>query len=285
MELVLPFKVARLIRIVLLLSLTVCLTTMSTFIRAQDNPQPLSSMHSLERFNADLQLQYVSKMDIRGVNVGSNVREQTNLLTGQGAELQHISGGKVSTKVELKFRQAYQDSELVQNLALHFDKQYGFVNEIELTYKIASRYLDIRPVYQKTIEQAIAKYGEPLSLEQIRQLSDSRRSEPRLSELVENLNTAPELREEIIGYFSNKMVTSRTRFKDDGNGRALLLSGFTQCYFWSQNQFAELLSLCAFQPSSGNMKGQGITLSLIDFAVREQIVHFQQPEDGVEIVF
>lgn len=242
-------------------------------------------MHSLERFNPAVQLGHASSMDIRGVKVGSNVADKASELIALGGELQHISGGNVSTNAKLTFRQAYQDSELVQNLELHFDKQYGFVNEIELTYKIASRYVDIRPVYQKTIDQAIAKYGEPLSIQQVKQLSNSSRSEPRLSELVDNLTTAPELSEQVKNYLSAKIVTSRTRFKDDKKGRALLLSGFTQCYFWPQNQFAELLSLCAFQPSSGNMKGQGITLSLIDFAVREHITHFQQPEDGVDIVF
>ncbi|GAC13450.1 hypothetical protein GLIP_0805 [Aliiglaciecola lipolytica E3] len=255
----------------------------STFLVLNAFAQADKNLSSLTRFDSDLDLEVYSKMDIRGVRVGDNVLERALNLIEKGGAIQYISGGNRSEKVDIHFTQPYLESELLQNLSLHFDKDLGFVNQVSLTYRVASRYVDILPVYNKTVEQAIVKYGNPLSFQQLQNLTKNNNSELRLSSLIANLPTRGESSALIRAYFDYLQVTPKTHFVRTENGHALLLTGFKQCYFWPHDEFEELLSLCSFQPSSGNMKGQGITLTLRNFAIQNRISDFQLMQDEQEI--
>ncbi|WP_343861044.1 hypothetical protein [Aliiglaciecola litoralis] len=245
--------------------------------------QGTKNISSLMRFEPLAKLGLSSDMEIRGAHVGDNVLEKVSKLAEKGGEVQYISGGNRSNKVNLEYAQPYLDSTLIQNLEIRFDKDHGFINEIDLTYTIASRYLDILPVYQKTIIQAVEKYGEPLSFEQVQQVVKNNSSKPTLTDFINNINTVPTLKSRVRAFFEYKKVTSKTHFIRDENNRALLLTGFKQCYFWTLKQYTEVLTLCSFQPSSGNMKGQGITLSLVDFAVSKTIEDYQVGEANIDI--
>ncbi|GAB2686229.1 hypothetical protein Q4574_18725 [Aliiglaciecola sp. 3_MG-2023] len=250
---------------------------------AQDD----KNLSSLSRFDVNQNLHVQSQMDIRDVRIGDNVLGQTLNLINQNGEVQYISGGNRSEKVDIVFRQPYLESELLQSLSLRFDKDLGFIHQISLTYRIASRYLDILPVYNKTVEQAIVKYGEPMSFKQVQDIAQENRDEVRLRAFVAKLTNQGETGELVKAYFNYLQVTPKTHFVETEKGHALLLTGFRQCYFWSVNEFTELLSLCSFQPSSGNMKGQGITLTLRNFAIQNQIEHFelQKAQPEIDITF
>jgi uncharacterized protein (DUF1697 family) len=245
--------------------------------------QQNNNIKSLLRFDASAQLGVQSMMDVRGVHVGDNVLQKVTMLANKGGVVQYISGGNRSSKVDVVFSQPYQNSKLIQNLEIHFDKNYGFINQIDLVYTIASRYLDILPVYQQTIQQALTKYKQPLSFSDVQKIAKSTSTRPKLADVLENLSLAADVKDGVLAYFKYRNVTSKTHFVADDNGHALLLTGFQQCYFWIEKDYAEILSLCAFQPSSGNMKGQGITLSLTDFAVHNAIEDYQQGESNIDI--
>ncbi|WJG08309.1 hypothetical protein [Aliiglaciecola sp. LCG003] len=245
--------------------------------------QETDNLSSLHRFNPDATLPVISSMNIRQVYAGNNVLAKSIALAQSGGKLQYISGGNRSSEVKIEFQQPYKESELIESLELHFDKKYGFINQVTLTYKIASRYLDILPVYDKTLQQAVSKYGEPLSFKTVQDIVKTSSSKPKFADFRANLTVKPELKDEIAQYLNYKQVTSKTHFIESENGRALLLTGFKQCYFWPKQEFAEILTLCAFQPSSGNMKGQGVTLSLVDFRVKQAIEHYQSEEAEINI--
>ncbi|MFA3789749.1 hypothetical protein AB6T38_01375 [Aliiglaciecola sp. SL4] len=250
---------------------------------AQDD----KNLSSLTRFDASLNLNMRSQMDIRDVKIGDNVLGQTLNLINKNGEVQYISGGNRSDKVDIVFKQPYLESELLQNLSLLFDKDLGFVHQISLTYRIASRYLDILPVYNKTVEQAIVKYGEPMSFKQVQDMTQDKDDEVRLSAFVNKLTDKGETAELVKDYFDYLQVTPKTHFVETEQGHALLLTGFRQCYFWPVDDFEEVLSLCSFQPSSGNMKGQGVTLTLRNFAIQNKIANFeiQKAQPDIEITF
>ncbi|MBU2879953.1 MULTISPECIES: hypothetical protein [Aliiglaciecola] len=267
----------------MLRSICIACTLLVSNVFAQDD----KNLSSLTRFDSNLNLNVHSQMDLRDVRIGDNVLGQALNLINKNGEVQYISGGNRSEKVDIIFRQAYLESELLQTLSLLFDKDLGFVNQVSLTYRIASRYLDILPVYNKTVDQAIIKYGQPMSFKQVQEMTQDKGDKVRLSAFVAKLPHKAEIADLIKGYFKYLQVTPKTHFVETDTGHALLLTGFRQCYFWPLNEFEELLSLCSFQPSSGNMKGQGITLTLRNFAIQNKIEHFeleqQQPE--IDITF
>ncbi|GAB5381639.1 hypothetical protein [Aliiglaciecola sp. M165] len=267
--------------VVALKCVLVFLIMLPVLVAAQQAP----NLSSLERFDPSITMTSLSTFDIRDIRIGDNARVQASRLSELGGELQHVSGGNRSGDVEFIFKQPYKDSELVQNLELQFDKDIGFIHQIELTYRIASRYVDILPIYQKTVEQAAVKYGSPLSFDQVQALSGGQNDKPRLSAFLKNMQINQDVAEDVLAFFEDKQITPRTHFVETDNGRALLLSGFRQCYFWQKSDFAEILSLCSFQPSSGNMKGQGVTLSLVNFEVSNAIEHFRQNQSEVDINF
>ncbi len=249
---------------------------------AQESMQ--SNISSLQRFMPNQTLGETSDFDIRDVFIGEPVLAEVKYLILQGGKVHYIAGGNRSDRVKISFFQPYQQTQLEQVLQLNFDKNNGFINSIDLTYSLESRYVDIQPVYEKVLNQAIKKYGKPLTYQQVSDLARPRGDNIRLSDFIQNIQTDTDERAKILNYFTKKQVTPRTHFADDGDGNAILKSGFRQCYFWHKEKFVEILSMCSFQSNSGNMRGQGITLSLENFSVQTQILNFKSAiDEGIEI--
>lgn len=238
----------------------------------------------LRRFDTGAQLMVASELDVRGVNVGQNAKSVAQQLMDAGGTLHYISGGIRSRNMKVSFYQPYQDSRLEQRLEIDFDKKYGFIEQVKLTWLIDSAYLSIAPVYEKVVAQAMQKYAQPLSMEHLQQSTHSNRESVRLADFLKNLPANPASSQAIKAYFEDMLVTSKTHFRADEQGNALLLTGFKQCYFWQKQQFTEVLSLCSFRPDSGNMKGQGVTLTLRNFAVEKAIENYSLQQDkGIDI--
>lgn len=246
----------------------------------------INDVQSLKRFNSDAVLSQKSELNIRDVHVGDNVLSTAIKLADNGGKIHYISGGNRSRQVKISFFQPYLESQLEQRLELNFNQNNGFIHKIELTYLIESAYLDIKPVYQKVIDQAVTRYGEPVSFESVKTISKSNNNKPRLTDFLRNASFSKSYAAQIEAFFREKIVTSKTHFVSSENGRALLLTGFKQCLIWQRADFEEVLTLCAFQPKSGNMKGQGISLTLINFNVEDQIENYREEDaDGVDIKF
>ena len=245
----------------------------------------LTQNPGLKRFNTDSELAAKSGFDIKNVRVGDNVLAKTIVLQEQGGDVKYISGNNRSRQVTVVFERPYQNSSLLQNLILDFDKDKGFITTVTLNYKIDSIYIDILPVYERVLEQAMAKYGTPLTLAQVRDVAGQPEESVRLQTFVDKLSPEVAVSEQVKEYLLDKVVTRRTAFEQDEKGNALLITGFRQCYYWPRKNYAELVSLCAFRPSSGNMKGQGIELKLVNFTVQQSISRFNEQTDLSDIDF
>ena len=246
----------------------------------------LEQSPGLKRFDKSHQLGVLSKQDIKSVHIGDNVLAKAMELQKQGGEVHYITGGSRSRKVNISFYQPYQDSRLDQRFELHFDKDKGFISEINVTYKLDSAYLDIQPVQAQVLKGALGKYGEPLSMQQVQDLANVNLPEVPIARFVDKFSTDDKVMGEVKQFFENKIITPKARFTASQEGRALLISGFRECYFWAEDDFAELISLCSFRGSSGNQKGQGIELTLQNFNIREQIAQYTlQPDDQLTISF
>ena len=145
--------------------------------------------------------------------MGDNVLAKTIGLQEQGGVVQHISGANRSRKLTVVFKQPYQDSSLLQNLSLEFDKDKGFINAVTLNYKIDSIYVDILPVYERVVEQALKKYGTPLTMQQVRNISNQAEGNVRLQTFIDGIKTDPSLSDDIKEYLAEKVVTRRTGFE------------------------------------------------------------------------
>lgn len=244
----------------------------------------VAAMPGLKRFSSGPVLGHQSQFDIKQVRAGDYVLDEVLRLNGHNGEVHHVSGGSRSRKASISFYQPYQDAQLVQRMTLHFDKDHGFVHQVESSYKLDSAYLDIMPVYQKVIAGAISKYGAPLSMQQVRSIAGGGEGDVRLSAFLARAEISSDVRDRVQAFFEDKIVTRRTRFTATEDGHALLITGFNECYLWPGEKFHELLTLCAFRPNSGNMKGQGVDLTLYGFAARRHIENYRAPQDdGVSI--
>lgn len=249
---------------------------------AQESMQ--SNISSLQRFDSSQILGSNSDFEVRDVFIGESVLKEVGELSLQGGKVHYIAGGNRSSRVKVSFFQPYNETQLEQLLLLNFDKDNGFVTSVNLTYSLKSRYSDIAPVYLKVLTQATKKYGDPMSFADVNAVTNSSKTEVRLSEFINKLDANAEVQEQIRAYFQKKLVTPRTHFSDNGEGKAILKFGFRQCYFWPKQKFAEVLSLCSFQPSSGNRGAQGITVALESFIVQADIANFRSADDdGIEI--
>lgn len=268
----------RLLRLlgVLSISFFVCQTW------AQDSMQ--SNVSSLQRFDTGESLGTRSEFEVRDVFVGELILSEVNQLKSLGGKVHYIAGGNRSGRVKVSFFQPYKETQLEQLLLLNFNKDNGFVSNVNLTYSLKSRYSEIAPVYQSVLAQAIKKYGDPMSFADVSTIVDSTKTEIRLADFIGKFDANPQVEAQIRAYFQDKLVTPRTHFSDNGQGIALLKFGFRQCYFWPKQAFAEVLSLCSFQPNSGNRSGQGITIALVNFLVQSDIANFRSTSaDEIEI--
>jgi hypothetical protein len=246
--------------------------------------EPLEQNPGLKRFDTNETLGAKSQFDIRDVRIGDNVLVKANEFQQQGGHVHYISKGNRSRRVQISFYQPFLNTRLDQQFQLEFNRDNGFIHTILANYKLDSAYADITPVYQQVFEKAIAKYGEPLSLKDVQSLAKSNKSRVKLERFNQNISPAKHVSEDVKAYFSKLIITPQTGFVADENNRALLHSGFNECYLWQKSEFSEILTLCAFGKNSGNMKAQGIELRLIDFSTALKIKNYvKQPKNTPEI--
>lgn len=238
----------------------------------------------LKRFDENEQLGARSQFDVRDVYIGDNVLAKAIEFQLQGGQVHYISKGSRSRRVKISFYQPYMDTRLDQEFQLEFNRDNGFIHTILVNYKLDSAYADIKPIYQQVFDKALAKYGEPLSLKDVQSLAKSNKSRVRLELFNQNFSPASEVSEDIKAYFSELIISSKDGFVADKNKRALLQSGFNECYLWQVGNFSEILTLCAFGKKSGNMKAHGIELKLLDFSTALKIKKYvKQPKNAPEI--
>jgi len=258
-----------------LILLCTCFTAVSSAFAVPGVLHPLEQETGLKRFDKNVSLgngqHSQSQQDIKGVHIGDNVLAQAINLYDQGAKLHHIAGSSRSDKARLSFYQPYQNSRLEQQLELHFNKFNGFITRVDSTYKIESAYLPIGPILQNVLQSAVAKYGEPLHLSQISQMAKYAKSPVPLRIFIRNLQPHPEVDKLVKDYFNNLNISRSAAFISGDGERAILRTGFNRCYFWQQDDFTEILSLCSFSPNAANAENRGVELSLINFAVQQNV--------------
>lgn len=246
--------------------------------------QDVGELRGLKRFDPDTKLGMASDKDIKSVRLGHNVLSAARQLQSLGGDIHYISGGSRSRNVKISFFQPYQNASLEQQFKLDFNKDNGFVHHISVNYKLDSAYLDMRPVYNKIIENTVKKYGEPLSIEAVRAILNQSKDDVLLEAFVAKIEIDPSVTASVQQFFNQKIIASRTRFTESEQGRALLLSGFNECYLWPGEGYAEILSLCALRKSKVNMKGQAVEMTLYNFAIEQHIENYQEPvNDQFEI--
>lgn len=250
-------------------------TALSSAFVVAEVPHPLEQETGLKRFDKNVSLEGAlhnqSLQDIKGVHTGDNVLAQAINLYDRGAKLHHIAGSSRSEKVRLSFYQPYQNSRLEQQLELHFNKFNGFITQIDSTYTIESAYLTIEPILKDVLQSAIAKYGEPLQLNQISQIAKHAQSPVPLRTFIRNLQPNPQVAHLVKAYFDRLNISRSASFVPGDGEHAILRTGFNRCYLWQQDDFMEIISLCSFAPNAANAASRGVELSLINFAVGQKI--------------
>lgn len=246
--------------------------------------KPVQEIRGLARFNSASSLEVLSEKDIKSVRIGDNVLNVAAKLQEDGGEIHYISGGSRSRNVKISFYQPYQDATLNQQFKLNFNKDNGFIHLVEVTYKLDSAYLDMQPVYDKIVENAVKKYGNPLMMSEVRSIVSQAQNNVLVRQFADSLAVDAEVQDKVRAFFEDKIITSRTQFVESGDGRAMLISGFNECYLWPSERYKEILSLCALRKSKVNMKGQTVKMDLHNFSIETQIENYREPtSDEVEI--
>lgn len=262
-------------------------STLSGAFAAPVASHPLEQETGLKRFDKNAVLdqdsQSRSQQDIKGVHLGDNVLAQAISLYDQGAKLHHIPGSSRSDKVKLSFYQPYENSRVVQRLELHFNKFSGFINRIDSIYKIESAYLAIEPILTDVLQSAVIKYGEPLHMDQIKQIAGTRKPPVSLRTFISKLHPPVELAELVKDYFARQNISRSAGFISGDGDRAILKSGFNRCYVWQLDDFTEILTLCSFAPNAANASNRGVELSLVNFAVQQKIADKQQLKNELSL--
>jgi hypothetical protein len=257
-----------------MLKLFFCLCCCLSISAVYAETKSLEQTRGLKRFDKNELLGANSLFDIRGVRIGDNVLAKASELQLQGGKVHYISKGSRSRRVQISFYQPFLNTRLDQEVQLEFNRDNGFIHTILVSYKLDSAYADIKPIYQQVFDKALTKYGEPLSLKDVQGLAKSNKSRVRLEQFNQKFAPASAVSEEIKAYFSQLIITSKDGFVADEENRALLHSGFNECYLWHKNQFSEILTLCVFGKNSGNMKAQGIEVKLLDFSTAVKIKNY-----------
>jgi hypothetical protein len=240
---------------------------------------PLELQKGLKRFDKQSVLGSLSNLDIKDVHLGDNVLAKSISLIDAGGEIHNITGGSRSNKIKISFFQPYQQSRLEQLLELKFNKKNGFIEQISSTYSIDSAYLDLSPVREKVLVAAIKKYGEPLTLAEIQQISGQIKPEISVSRFIDTFNPKQAVAESVKSYFSKRNISKNSKFTSATDGRAIMHTGFDLCYLWQLNDFEEILSLCAFDSKEANASNRGVELSLHNFGLRQVIAQHKKLSD------
>jgi hypothetical protein len=244
-----------------------CIFAVSLTVDAHE----LEQLRGLKRFDKVDDLGSSSVLEIKNVYIGDNALAESIALFNKGGKIHTVTGGTRSEKVQFSFFQPYKNSRLEQILELKFNKDNGFVNQLSSTYKISSAYLDISPIREKVLQAAIDKYGSPLTIEEVRDISDQQQGEVDLRRFINKLTPNDAVKEQVLEYFSRRNISKDAKFTANNRGHALMHTGFDQCFVWQQNNFTEILSFCAFGPNAANASSRGVELSLHNFVVAQQI--------------
>lgn len=243
---------------------------------------PLESLRGLKRFDKNLSLvnplnanqPLQSLLDIKEVRIGDNALAEAIILANDGGEIHTITGGTRSDKVIFSFFQPYQESKLEQRIDLYFNKNSGFINQINSHYSLTSAYLSIEPIRSLVLASAIKKYGQPLTLAQVHQQVGRNNGDINLSEFISSLDPSAT---SAIAYFNKLNISRQAKLTADNGGFALIHTGFDQCYLWPKLDYREILSFCAFAPNAANAASRGLEFTLVNFPVAEFIAEQASP--------
>jgi hypothetical protein len=258
--------------------ITLCAVALGFFTQAYAHT--LEQTDGLKRFDRQLRLNYPanpaqtlqSELDIKDVKLGQNALNQAISLSEKGGEIHTITGGSRSDKVTFSFFQPYQESRLEQRIDLYFNKNSGFIHQVNLRYLISSAYLSIEPVRAQVLQTAIAKYGKPLSMQDIRDRVKQAKGEIKLRHFAETLQDSSEA---TVTFFKKMSFARNAQISSDNQDYALFPAGFDQCYVWSRDNFNELLTFCGFAPNAANAASRGLEFSLVNFAIADIITEQQ----------
>ncbi|MGO4890728.1 hypothetical protein [Flavobacterium sp. W21_SRS_FM6] len=259
---------------------TVIIFTQLLFVLALPaQAHPLEQLEGLKRFNRSSQLldpqntavQLVSSLDIKEVKIGQNVVSQAIELNEKGGEIHNITGGSRSDKVTFSFFQPFQESTLEQRIDLHFDKNSGFIDAVNLRYLLSSAYLSIDLIRDQVLQSAISKYGSPLTMQAVQDVA-GKTKRVTINDFSAGITN---LSEEARAYFKKLSITRNAKISADKRGIALFQNGFDECYLWPKNNYAEILSLCAFAPGAANANNRGLEFELVNFPIKQVIAEHQ----------
>jgi hypothetical protein len=246
--------------------------------QAQTQPHPFETLRGLERFNKSdsLSVNNTSQttdtlLSIKNIKIGDNVLQQTINLGNQGGQLGRIRGGTRSNKVKFSFYQAYENTRLEQKVELYFDKKNGFVQQVTATYVLQDAYMSITPIREQTLSAAVAKFGSPLTMQQVYDLSGQQNAEIKLEPFIKGLQAQSKLHPLGLEYFQKRNISRNTKWVTGEQDYALMHSGFDRCYLWQTNTFSQILTFCFFDKTGASPNSRGVELDLHNFPVSQQI--------------
>jgi hypothetical protein len=258
------------------LCLVIPLLWLSQIGAATAQERSVENLRGLQQFDKNLQLYaqddpnkvLVSAMDIKDIRIADNVLAKAIELTSAGAQLHTITAASRNEKITLSEFLPYQDSTLEQKIELRFNKHSGLITQVKLSYFVASAYLSIEPIRQQVFDSAVQKYGQPLLLDTIKSQVKATKPSVTMRQFIASL---PSSSPAVQGYFEEMMISRNDKITADAKGNALFHSGFDQCYLWQTNNYNEILSFCGFAPKAANAANRGLTFSLHNFALAQQI--------------
>jgi hypothetical protein len=275
-------------RFVLISSLMAVLA--SPLAWSQTQSHPFETLRGLERFNKSSSLslndtgQTVdTELSIKGVKIGDNVLQQAINLDEQGGRLNNIRGGTVSDKIKFSFYQPYENTRLEQKVELYYDKHNGFIQQITGTYYLQDAYMSITPIRQQTFSAAVEKFGPPLTMQQVYDLSEEKKGDIPLDKFINNLQGKSQLHALGLEYFQKRNISRSSKWVNGTEDYALMHSGFDRCYLWQTNAFSQILTFCYFDETGANPDSRGVEFDLHNFPVSQQIIELGNPHKKLDI--
>jgi hypothetical protein len=257
---------------------------------SQTQSHPFETLRGLERFNKSSSLslndtgQTVdTELSIKGVKIGDNVLQQAINLDEQGGRLNNIRGGTVSDKIKFSFYQPYENTRLEQKVELYYDKHNGFIQQITGTYYLQDAYMSITPIRQQTFSAAVEKFGPPLTMQQVYDLSEEKKGDIPLDKFINNLQGKSQLHALGLEYFQKRNISRSSKWVNGTEDYALMHSGFDRCYLWQTNAFSQILTFCYFDETGANPDSRGVEFDLHNFPVSQQIIELGNPHKKLDI--
>lgn len=264
--------------------LVVCLWTIPVSAKQHSFEQ----LEGLKRFDKTFTLPPLkpsskSALDIKGVRIGDNVLATAIDLDAKGGTLGRIRGGYRSDKLKFSFFQPYLASRLEQRIELYFNKNNGFIERISATYFLQDAYMDITPVREQTLQEAVEKYGEPMTMLQAYNVAQQHKGEIKLDKFIHGLQKSENVHPLVLAFLQKKNISKSAKIVKGENRYALIHTGFDRCYLWELDNFDQILTFCFFDQTGANMDSRGVELHLVNFPVSEQIEELNKRNQQVEI--